>query len=298
MRLWNVIKKLLHSIWRAAHCTIIEHDGIEHAGYLAFLGLLALFPFLVLIVVFTGWMGQGEVGTQFIQMMFDHLPPKAVSALRPRIEEIAGGPPPGLVTISILGAIWTSSSAVEGMRTVLNRAYHVSTPPAYWLRRITSIMQLLVFTSVIITGMLLIVFAPIVLEKIEVMLGWHLLPASEFNLSDLIFSFSAFSMFVVVAHLYYILPNIKQTWLDVVVGAAVTVALWTGAAKVISYYLSKFEQVNLIYGSLGGIIATLIFFYVINVIFIFGAELNYQLVTAFGIKVEEKEHVEGKVAEE
>ena len=51
------------------------------------------------------------------------------------------------------------------------------------------------------------------------------------------------------------------------------------------------DQVNLIYGSLGGVIATLIFFYLINFIFIYGAELNYQLAVTFERRPEEKEAV-------
>jgi membrane protein len=70
----------------------------------------------------------------------------------------------------------------------------------------------------------------------------------------------------------------------------VTVLLWIGAASLFSYYLAHVSQVNLIYGSLGGIIASLIFFFIINLLFILGAELNYQLRMAFGSpRIEQKE---------
>ncbi len=289
-KIWKSLRKLGRCIFEAWYSAIIRHDGVEHAGYLSFLGLLALFPFLVLIVVFAGWLGEGELGTQFVELLFSHMPPEAIAAVKPRIEEISSGPPSGLLTISILGAIWTSSSLVEGMRTVLNRAYRVSTPPAYIFRRVTSILQLLVFTLVIIIGMFLLVFAPLVIGQLEEMVGLDFLAQEQLDLGNLIFSFSTVSMFLMVANLYYILPNIRQTIIDVVPGAIITVSLWTTSAALFSYYLSTFDQMSLIYGSLGGIIATLIFFYMVNVIFIYGAELNYQLVTAFGVKIEEKEH--------
>ncbi len=288
----DTLRKIGVSLGRALKTGIVDHDGIEHAGYLAYLSMLALFPFLVLLVFLLGMLGEAEIGSRIIQRLFEALPTQAVDALKPRIEEISAGPPEGLVTLSIIGAIWTASSAVEGLRTVLNRAYHVSTPPAYIFRRMLSVVQLLVFTAIVISGLLFIVFAPIIQYKLELILGIHLTTDEAFKFSDLLFSFSALILFVVVANLYYILPNIRQSLMDVLPGAAVTVALWVMAAAAYSYYLSSFNQVNLIYGSLGGIIASLIFFFIVNLCFIIGAELNYHLANAFGTKLEEKEHVD------
>ena len=54
----GALKNGLRALVNAAANTI-NHDGIEHAGYLAFLGLLALFPFLVFFFSLIGFMGQG-----------------------------------------------------------------------------------------------------------------------------------------------------------------------------------------------------------------------------------------------
>lgn len=302
----TIFKRLSESIKHATYDTIITHDGVEHAGYLAFMGLLALFPFMVFIVAITGFIGQGDAGTQFIELLISNIPEEAAEAIKPRINEIISGPPQGLLTVAILGAIWTASSAVEGMRTILNRAYRVSTPPAYWFRRLMSIIQLLIFTAVLVLAMLLLIFAPIGFEKLQHIANIELLnninitftDQLEQEWSELILIFSALMMFIIVANLYYILPNINQTIRAVIPGAALVVAMWIGAASLFSTYLSNFDQVNLIYGSLGGIIATLIFFYIINLIFIFGAELNYHLVVASGHKIEEKEHFEEPEAKE
>ncbi len=288
----RALRLIVLSFWRAIRKTIVDHDGIEHAGYLAYLSMLSIFPFLVLVVVTLGYFGEGQIGSAFVQQLFDHLPPRAVAALKPRIEEISAGPPNGLVTLSICGAIWTASSAVEGLRTILNRAYHVPTPPAYIFRRLLSIVQLLIFASVVISGLLLMVLVPLLQNKLQAFFGVTPSIEDQLRIGDVIFSFSAIFMFIMVANIYYVLPNIRQSLKDVVPGACVTVGLWTGAVKVYTYYLSTFNQVNLIYGSLGGIIASLIFFFIINLCIIIGAELNYQLALSFGMKLEEKQHVE------
>lgn len=293
MKPLRLLNKLYQCFTRAVYVSVVEHDGIEHAGYLAFVALLAIFPFLVLITAMGGFIGQGEVGATFIELILSNLPHTAALAIRPRIDEILSGPPQGLLTVAILGAIWTSSSMVEGMRTILNRTYRVTTPPAYLLRRLLSIGQLLIFAFVVILGMLLLIFVPIVLTNVGESLHITLQLDSQ-TINDIIITGTAFSMFLVVTSLYYFIPNISQTLLAVVPGAGVTVLLWAGSAKLLSVYLTHFQQVNLIYGSLGGIIATLIFFYIINMIFILGAELNYQLSTTFGWRMREREHEQRK----
>lgn len=282
-------KKIWRCISRAAYDTVMKHDGIEHAGYLAFLGLLALFPFLVFLFSVIGFLGQGQSGAEFISSLLQTLPYDITVAIRPRILEIISGPPQGLLTVSILGAIWTASSAVEGIRTVLNRAYHVATPPAYWFRRLLSIAQLIMFTSIVIAGMLLVVTMPLIFQQVEKFMAIDFTDEMQQKLGDFLLYVTIFMLFIAVSFIYYLLPNIKQRITFVVPGAALVVILWMGAAKLFTAYLSNFNQVNLIYGSLGGIIAALVFFYICNVIFIFGAELNHQIIELLGLRVVEKD---------
>lgn len=281
-------RTLAESFYKAGYNTVY-HDGIEHAGYLAFLGLIALFPFLVFVVALAGFIGEGQAGATFIQQVFDLLPEQVLPALQPRVAEIISGPPQGLLTVSILGAIWTASSAIEGYRTVLNRAYHVGTPPSYVLRRLLSIVQTLVLSFLMVVAMLMLVLLPIIWGKVELFMAEHHMLELAQLITERITLFSVGILFTAVCAAYYIIPNLKQNWHSVVPGAVVVTVSWIGAAKLLTIYLSQFDQVNLIYGSLGGVIAVLLFFYISNIIFIYGAELNYLIKKALGEKIEQKE---------
>ena len=286
-----VIKKVCGILYRAGD-ELLEHDGIEHAGYLTFLSMLALFPFLVLIVSVAGFIGDGELGTRFINLLFENLPPEAVASLAPRVSEITSGPPQGLLTVSVFGAIWTASGAVEGYRTTLNRAYGVSSPPNYYFRRLMSIGQLLFFTIIILSVMLILVFMPIVINAVETYTGIPIPSEIDSFLNRSVVFLSAAIMFLIIANLYYFLPNLKQSFRSVAPGAAMVALGWIVGTRAFSAYIQNVDQVNIIYGSLGGFIATLLFSFIINVIFIYGAEFNYQLIKLRGDKVEEKEHFE------
>lgn len=283
-----MLSNIPKSIIKATEHTVITHDGVEHAGYLSFMGLLSLFPFMVFLVSLAGFIGEGSLGRDFISLIRDTLPEDAVTILLPRIDEIIQGPPRGLLTISMLAALWTASSVVEGYRTILNRAYHVGTPPAYIWRRLWSIGQLLIFTVLIIIGMSALLLAPTVISWVETMTGFAL----HQNLISNVQIYSGILLFCIVALAYYSIPNIKQSLRAVVPGATVTILLWILAIKGLLFYLSGFKQVTLIYGSLASVIAVLLFFYIINLIFIFGAEFNYQLMQSSGSRVEEREKTE------
>lgn len=271
----TALKKTIFLLYKSGD-NLVHNDGVEMAGYLTFLAILSLFPFLVLIIATAGFFGQGEAGAQFISLLISHLPREAVAALKPRIDEIISGPPQGLLTISILGAIWTSSSAVEGMRQVLNRAYKVANPPTYILRRLLSIVQILLFTLVLIVVMLVMVLAPILIEPVSRFIGYDLEHSMHLLTRDFIYIGSLMILFGITS-VYYVLPNTKHSLLRVLPGALLVVVLWVSGAALLSYYLNNVHQVNIIYGSLSGFIATLIFFYVMNLIFIFGAEFNHVL---------------------
>jgi membrane protein len=268
------IKGLFRCLFKAGE-HLVNHDGIEHAGYMAFMSLLAIFPFLVFFFALAGSIGETQIGEKFVQILLSHLPPNITNALKPRILEIIQGPPQSLMNMAILGAIWTSSSSLEGLRTILNRVYHVLTPPAYIFRRLLSIAQFITLTILLIVGMFLLIFVPVFLKKFSY-ISFLNIGLNEFW-TNIRYAVVIITLFFVVISLYYIIPNAKLTFLELIPGAIIVVLLWVIGAEMLSEYFERFHQVNLIYGSIEGLIASLLFFYTVNLIFIYGAEFNYIL---------------------
>ena len=278
------------SFYKAGYWTVM-HDGIEHAGYLAFLGLLSLFPFLVFFVAIAGLLGETQLGIAFAHDVIGFIPEDMIAALKPRIEEIISGPPQGLMTIAVIGIIWTASSSIEGVRTILNRAYRVETPPSYLFRRLMSIGQFFILTAASIIAMFLLVLGPTIWREITQALQVDTDIIKPYW-SYIRYGLSVSILYLVVATSYYVLPNIKQTIKSVAPGTFLVIAGWVGVAELLSMYIENFEQVNLVYGSLGGVIIALLFFYVVGIVYIFGAEFNYFYERALGHKFEVKKEVE------
>ncbi|OFW80421.1 MAG: hypothetical protein A2887_04525 [Alphaproteobacteria bacterium RIFCSPLOWO2_01_FULL_40_26] len=257
-------------IFRIAIIDTVRQDGIEHAGYLAFLMLLSLFPFLIFLIAIIGLFGQSEAGVQIVQTALASIPQGMVEALAPRINEIVSGPEQSLLTIAIIGVIWTASSSVEGCRTILNRAYRINFPPSYIWRRMFSIVEFFVITFAIVTAIMVFVIAPTILKQF----------AANFVKIDYDFFYlrqaAIFSILTcAVSLLYYALPNAKQKITQTIPGSILAVFLWIALQHLFSFYLNNFHQVNFVYGSLAGIIISMMFFYLISLVFILGAEFNY-----------------------
>ena len=188
------------------------------------------------------------------------------------IEEVIATRMTGLMTVSILASLWAVSSGIEALREALNKAYGVEEPRSIWFCRLQSLLFTIVASIGIIIVMLVLVIGPVVWSYVRPLFeqpwewGW-MYEALRYLLAISL-------MYLVVALLYRWLPSRHLPRLEILPGAAVTVVLWLMLASLFSFYLQNLARFSMTYGSLGGIVITLMFFYVSALIFIFGAELN------------------------
>ncbi|MBU6339642.1 MAG: YihY/virulence factor BrkB family protein [Rickettsiales bacterium] len=273
-------------ILRVAIIDTVKQDGIEHGGYLAFLTLLSFFPFLIFIFTIIGLFGASETGVKLIYSIISTAPKEVVEALTPRFQEIVSGPPQSFLTIAIIGVIWTASSLVEGYRTILNRAYRVHFPPPYVWRRLISFVEFFVIIFIIVIGIIIFIVVPIILKTIEVKFS------TNFKIDYDFFYIRHIAIFTIltctISMLYYALPNVKQKISKTIPGSILAVLLWFVLVKLFALYLANFHQFNFVYGSLAGIIISLMFFYLISLVFILGAEFNYHFHRTYKVFLRKK----------
>ncbi len=250
----------------------IDHDGVEHAGYMSFMVLLSLFPFLVFFLVATSIVGASDTGQKLVHWLLTNLPNETTASIKSHIEYLIKVPPKSLMTLALFGSVWTVSSLVEGIRTILNRIYEIHSPPKYLVRRLLSTVQFLLITLCIFCAFGALVIAPAILSHF-----------SEINLlvqslnpmwTSVRYVTLYFILFVSALMLYYLIPNAKLSLLRLCPGALISVILWVVSGRLLSSYIAMYNQLDLVYGSLGSIVATLLFFYIANIIFIYGAAFN------------------------
>jgi membrane protein len=96
------------------------------------------------------------------------------------------------------------------------------------------------------------------------------------------YGFTLVILAAAVIALHRVLPNTHLLFRQILPGALATTFLWVIAASVLTLYFGRFADYASTYGSLGGVIITLMFFYISAIIFIFGGELNAALLARAG----------------
>ncbi|MGB0631186.1 MAG: YihY/virulence factor BrkB family protein [Alphaproteobacteria bacterium] len=277
MRDWAAIRTLLLSPVRFTYDLIIrfiEDDGLASAGYLAYIALMTLLPFIVFLFTLLGLVGQADYGDSLVRYMFEFMPPEVAFTLEAPVREVVGKASEGVLTVSLLVVLWISGTGIEGVRTALNRAYRTRETRSYWRLRGQSTLFVIGFSGIILVAIVCLIIGPILWHQAQAFFDIGLdLEINRF-LDTIRFGVGNLSMFVFALSLFHLLPDHRPRLRDVAPGAMAVCLLVTGATSLFSFYLERFASYSAIYGSLGGVISTMIFFYILGAILILGAELN------------------------
>ncbi len=267
----KAVMRFLMILWLAVR-RFTRHHGVEVAGYIAYTGLVALFPFLIFLLALAGLLGQVERIQGVLRDAFLFLPPHIAQTLRPIVENIFQQPNAGLMSVGIIGTLWAASTGVEALRLALNESWRVAETRPLWRRRLQSVGFLFVVAISFIAAATLIVAGPFLLHWVMQAAALPVDEAIAWNL--LRYVLGAGIIFVFLCALNRVLPNIRIGWKDVWRGALSTTLAWLLLGSVFSLYLVKVAHYNATYGSLGGVVITLLFLHASAIVFIWGADVN------------------------
>ena len=254
----------------------VYYDGFTFAGNFAYLSLLAVFSFFIVAAAIVGGFGQTAVGTDFVEAFLVTVPPSVAGVLHDPISDAMTARTGPLLWFSAIVGLWTTTSLIEIIREILHRAYGVQAQRAFWEYRLTS--TLLILLSVFFA--MLALSAQFVLAGISGFLGTYF-PAVEsgtlwVSLSNAI---PFFVLFVTLYLLFRLLtprqyrPRQYPKW----PGAVFISGWWLLITGLLPVFLKYAANYQLTYGSLAGVVITLIFFYLVGLGMVIGAEINAAL---------------------
>ena len=266
------LRRLFRVIWVAID-RFNRNDGSAMAGFIAFSGLLSLFPFLIFAATLTGiWVGSDR-SDSIIEALFDIAPEHVALTLSPVVEDVLSRQSGEVLTVSALFAVWVASSAVEAFRIAFDRAYAVPDPRSFIENRALAI--LLVFIGAVVAALLgvSILFSPLILRFLQQVL---MVPVPEIT-RYLTYGFGVMVFVGFLLMMHRMLPGRRVKGSRLWPGVVVSTLLWVSAASGFSIYLSFTPTYTVTYGTLAGVIITLMFFYITGAAIIFGAEVNAAL---------------------
>jgi len=282
-RLLGRIKQKMHLGARAievAKRTIVGtvNDGTIHAGNLAYLSMLSIFPFFILGAAVFSVVGEEGDRAAMIATILTALPPVVREVIGPVARDVITSRSGWLLWAGGAVGLWTVSGLVETLRDILRRAYGTSAKLAFWRYRMLSF-------GIVMAAMSLLIISLIA----QVMIGaaQQIITAYFPLLSDILAELS-FSRIIPAAGLYlsiYLLfftltpAKYRGRQFPKWPGALLVTAWWVSVTIALPPILGTFFAYNMTYGSLAGIMIALFFFWLIGLGMVLGAELNAALAT-------------------
>ena len=265
--------------WEVAKRTLVGtyNDGFIHAGNLAYLSMLAIFPFFILGAAVFSAFGEEAERAATINAVLYALPPIVGNVIEPVARDVIEARSGWLLWAGAGGALWTVGSLVETIRDILRRAYGTHATHAFWKYRLLS-------TGVILSAVLLLLLSLIAQFVIgaaqEVIAAYF--PQLVDGVGDLLRLtriVPALGLFGSLYLIFYSLTPSKYRrkrypkW----PGVLLTTLWWIAVTTVMPAVLRNFFAYDLTYGGLAGVMIVLFFFWLVGLGVVIGAELNAAL---------------------
>lgn len=257
----------------------VFNEGFIHAGNLAYLSLLTLFPFFILIAAIAQLIGKPEENMAAISVMLATVPPSVAQIVSATAREVLTARTGSLLWLGALVGLWTVSSYIETIREILRRAYGTGYTRPFWQNRLIGIA--IVFTAVALLMMAL--SAQILLTAAEELLV-RFVPAAgratdwmgSTRLIPLVATFVAsFLMLWTLTPTRYRARHYPK-W----PGALLISVWWYAAVTLLPRALDRLGGYALTYGGLAGVMIALLFFWLLGYGLVIGAHLNAALADA------------------
>ena len=249
--------------------------GFLHSGNFAYMALIAVFAFFIVVAAVGGIVGSTYFGAGLIGSFLSTLPPDVAEVLRAPIQSATTARSGPVLWLSGLVSLWTTGSLIETVREIQHAAYGTKATKPFWQYRLVSIV-------VIIGSVLLAIFAfsvQFLMTGIQEFVTAHFptAAANTFFVLGRIIPFAVlfltlYALFHQTCPSRYRRPDCPK-W----PGAVLVSTWWLGATALLPLFLANVADYDLTYGSLAGAVIALIFFYIIGLGMVTGAQLNAAL---------------------
>jgi membrane protein len=254
----------------------VYNDGFIHAGNLAYLSIVALFPFFIVAAAAAHLVGQSQDAVLTVSNVLRRLPPDVAATLREPVNEVLTARTGNLLWIGALVGLWTATSYVETIRDILRRCYGVKYCAPFWEYRLGSILLILGAVMLLMISFAASAALTLVRSAIE---QWFPFASDLGNTLGLYRLVPAATLFVTFYLLFFALTPARyrkhgcRKW----PGALFITLWWLATVEILPSALGMLGGYSLTYGSLAGVMIALIFFFIVGLGVVIGAELNAAL---------------------
>ncbi|GAB2584313.1 YihY/virulence factor BrkB family protein [Spirosoma areae] len=263
---------------------IADNDTSERAASVAYSLILAVFPTVIFFFTLIPYITFiPDLEEQIMGFFHRVLPGETFNSVDTTIRDIISRPQSSVLSFGFLLALYSATSGLVAMMQAFNSSHHSAERRSFLKIRAIAVGLTLILAFALILAVVVLIIGGIVSD--------YLLHFGAFN--NVVFStlltviryLVVFAVFVgVVSVIYRYGPNVTLKWAFITPGAVTASVLIVLTTLGFSYYVSNFGSYNKVYGSIGTLIALMIWINLISLLLILGFEMNVALYNLEGDK--------------
>jgi membrane protein len=250
-----------------------ENDAVsDSAATLAYYSFYSLFPFLVFLATLTAYLPLGNSVDTLLDRMRTIVPAQAMGLIDEHVRGLIARPRPNLLTVGLLVTVYAASRGIDSVRKALNLAYDVKESRRFWSTELIAIGMTVGGALVSTVAVALLVaggYAGFWLAR-----AFGIGPEYVFVWKWLRWPVTAAVIMLASAINYHLLPDVRQKFRYLTPGSVIATLIWLATTWAFGQYVTHFGSYNATYGSIGGVIILMTWFYLSGFIFLMGGEMN------------------------
>jgi membrane protein len=235
--------------------------------------LLSLFPLALAVVYIAGSFAESPYTQEQIIRGIGYLLPVSRQLIASTVTGVAAARG-AIGVLAFIGLIWGGISFFNSIRASLNTAWGIRKPQPLLKGQLINLIMMIGAAILLFLSVLITVFLSTVSEQGIQMAGAELVRSSliERILANILATGLAFLVFLL---LYKFIPSRRPKWKDIWLGALAAAISFEITKIIFLVYLRIFNPYNLVYGSIGALIAFLMWTYLSALVFLFIAKVTH-----------------------
>ena len=254
------------------------NDVLGQAKGAAYSAILSFFPALIVMTAAVSYAPDtatlmGNISAAFIQILPPGTAPLLLSFMQP-----GSGRPLRLIISAVIATLLSASGVMTTLMESFRRAYNL--PLTLWSgwKRAGVAFALVPLSIIPLTIMsVLVVFGHQIGQWLVLNSGREMHSSVMLLQTALRWLFAMLTSVMVLAIVYHFGVPRTQSWRCVLPGSWLATAIWFPATVAFGWYVTRYANYSVVYGSLGAGIALLIWLYIIMISIMIGAEFNAQV---------------------
>lgn len=261
---------------RELNTKVSDDTLFNGAAALAFYLLLALFPALILVMSAIPYLPIPRVDEAIMDLLRQLLPAQAYGLVDEVITQVLENRRGGLLSFGALGTLWAASSGMYAIMQQLNVTYGVKEGRSFFRARALAMGLSVLFGALMLLAFSLVVVGGFAQAWLDRHIGFDALVLAVF--AAVRWTIVVLAVVLAFSLMYWLAPNLRgRRFRMLTVGGAVATVMLLVASVGLALYVQNFANYDKVYGSIGAVIALMLWLYAAGLSLLVGSEVDVLL---------------------